>query len=219
MTDIHSHILFGVDDGSKNIDESVSMLAAAFSAGITKIIATPHIRSADTDISVIRKNYSELIPYAKERGIDLRLGFECNTTAIDPNKFEEAKLFCFDGTSILLLEFPFENWPPYWDRIVYGLQSAGLVIIIAHPERYFPVRRDHSILDAMADMGCYFQINAGSINKKHGEKRKIVHHIEQMDKLDFIASDAHEPIDYEVYARIIKKYKGVNQTLDALNLD
>lgn len=219
MTDIHSHILFGVDDGSKNIDESVSMLAAAFSAGITKIIATPHIRSADTDISVIRKNYSELIPYAKERGIDLRLGFECNTTAIDPNKFEEAKRFCFDGTSILLLEFPFENWPPYWDRIVYGLQAAGLIIIIAHPERYFPVQRDHSILDAMADMGCFFQVNAGSINKKYGEKRKTVRYIERMDKLDFIASDAHEPIDYEIYAKISKKHKGMLPTLDALNLD
>lgn len=205
MTDIHSHIIFGVDDGAKSMEESLDMLQAAKESSIDRIIATPHIKSADADIFQIINNYRCLAPVAGNLGIELHLGYEYNVVAIDHNDYDLTARFCISNTSVLLLEFPFDNWPANWERVIYDLQAKGLSIIIAHPERYLPVQRDLSRLDQMADLGCMFQLNAASLLKRCGNKAKAVQYIREMDKIDFVASDAHSAADYMCFRKAVAK--------------
>lgn len=206
MIDIHSHIIFDVDDGAQDLEESRQMLEAASEAGVTTLIATPHIRRPGVDTSLMRRHADILKPMAKELGINLRLGFECNVSTFTSGEFSVARRFCIEGSSALLLEYPFDDWPPNWERIIYGLQDEGLGIIIAHPERYFPIRRDISIIDRIIEMGCYLQVNASSL-KGFGDKRKVVQYIRKLGRLDYIASDAHSAKAYTELKKAIRKLK------------
>ena len=146
MHDIHSHIIYGVDDGAENLQQSLNMLDAAKAAGIDRIYATPHMRSKDADVESIYDHFACLHQYAADRKIDLRLGFEYNIQAIDNDSFESAKDYTLAGTDILLLEMPFTLWPPFWENIIYRLQGLQLRIIIAHPERYEPIQKNPGII-------------------------------------------------------------------------
>lgn len=205
MLDIHSHIVFAVDDGSEDLAESVAMLDAAKAAGIDCIYATPHMKSKDTDVTPIHRNFLALKPYAEERRIALRLGFEYNISAIDTTRFDRVREFVLRDADTLLLEMPFSHWPPEWRRIVTGIQKLGLQIIVAHPERYLPVQRDHELLDELVDRGCLLQCNASSILSSKVEKRRAVDYIREMGRLDFVATDAHSTQEYGLFRKAVQK--------------
>lgn len=208
MHDIHSHVLYGVDDGSENLRQSLNMLDAAKAAGIARIYATPHRRSKDADVGIIYDHFACLHQYAADRKIDLRLGFEYNIQAVDNDCFESAKDYTLAGTNLLLLEMPFTLWPPFWENIIYRLQGMQLGIIIAHPERYAPIQKDLGILEILADMGCFFQCNASSVVKGSFDKNKVIRYLYKMGKLDFVASDAHSVQEYELYKKAVQKLSG-----------
>lgn len=207
MLDLHSHILFAVDDGSESLAESIAMLDAAKDAGIDSIYATPHMKSKDADVVIIRNHFETLKPYAKERGIALRLGFEYNISAIDAQNFARAKEFALEDADTLLLELPFGHWPPEWPRIIRSLQKLGLQIVIAHPERYLAIQRDHEILDVLTEMDCLLQCNASSIFSPKAEKRRVVDAIREMGRLDFVATDAHSTQEYAIFKKAVRKVK------------
>ena len=208
MHDIHSHIIYGVDDGAENLQQSLNMLDAAKAAGIDRIYATPHMRSKDADVESIYDHFACLHQYAADRKIDLRLGFEYNIQAIDNDSFESAKDYTLAGTDILLLEMPFTLWPPLWENIIYRLQGLQLKIIIAHPERYEPIQKNPGIIKILADMGCFFQCNASSVVKGSFKKNKVIRHLCKVGKLDFVASDAHSIYEYELYKKAVQKLSG-----------
>ena len=216
MQDIHSHIIYGVDDGASSFQESIAMLNAAKQIGIDRIYATPHIKSEDIDIGTIYERFAKLHEKAKTIGIDLRLGFEYNFKAIDYDDFATAKDYALGGTDILLLEMPFMQWPSYWQQTIYDLQSIGLQIIIAHPERYLPIQKDLGIIHSLADMGCNFQCNASSIINYNFERNKVVRCLMKMNRLDMIASDAHSVNEY---ALLDKAYDRMKKVIRFTNLE
>ena len=103
MIDIHSHILCGIDDGSRDIEESVKMLKAAKEAGFEKIIATPHVMRAGYDLEKSKKSFEMLLPYAKEIGVDIYQGYEYNCYALSDDGFKGAMRFCTHQTKTLNL--------------------------------------------------------------------------------------------------------------------
>lgn len=208
VLDIHSHILFGVDDGAESIDKSVKMLDAAKHAGIRCIYATPHWKSKHGDRERIRRNFRALLPYAEQAGIALHLGYEYNLAALDILQFEAAKDFTLENTESLLLEFPFESWPAEWERILLRLQRIGLQIVIAHPERYLPVQRDLGVLKELLELGCLLQCNASSVLSHRPEKKRVMRYIRQLGRLDFLASDAHSASDYAVFEKAVAQVAG-----------
>ena len=205
MLDIHSHILFGVDDGSETFAESLEMLRAAVDVGIDQIYATPHWKSMNGDLGAIHRAFERLLPEAEKCGVALRLGFEYNINAIDITDFSAAKAFALEQSDSLLLEFPFGYWPREWEQIILRLQRTGLRIIIAHPERYVPLQKDLGILDELIDIGCLLQCNASSILSIRPDKQRVVRYIRRLGRLDFLATDAHSARDYALYARALRQ--------------
>lgn len=205
MLDIHSHILPGVDHGARDLKQAHGMLAAAAAQGIDRIVATPHVYHSDFDRSVAQHAHAALKPYAESLHIDLKLGYEFNTRAIDFDHMERANDFCIEGSNKLLLEFPFEHWPRDWKSIVYDLQANGLEIIIAHPERYIPIQQNMNILDKLADLDCLFQVDVPQSLHLFSKQNRVLKRLIQMGRLHYAASDAHAEADYEKFAKSIKR--------------
>ena len=208
MQDIHSHIIYGVDDGSQSFLESVEMLHAAQKAGIDRLYATPHWKSGHPEIDRIRSHFAELVPEAERLGIDMHLGFEFNISALDPHRFDKAVQFAYENTDRILLEMPFERWPAEWERILLELQKTGLTIVVAHPERYTPIQKDLGIVRALTEIGCLLQCNAASVFSLRPAKRRVLQYIRKLGRLDFLASDAHSAREYEVFRRATARLGG-----------
>lgn len=205
MLDLHCHILPGIDHGAQNLNQARQMLAAAKEQGITRIVATPHVYSADFDRSKARHACETLRPYAQQMNIELVLGYEFNISALDYEHLERASAFCIDGTNTLLLEMPFDLWPPHWKHIFYDLQARGMEIILAHPERYRAVQSNLQILEKLAQMDVMFQVDVPQSLRRFSKQNKVLRTLIDMDRLHYAASDAHQASDYGQFARSIQK--------------
>ena len=126
MLDEHCHIVWDVDDGSSSREESLDMLAAAAEAGITQIVATPHMRWSDFDNGKVTAHFEELRELALERhGIRMWLGYEVYYKTLLKKGLSTARQFVTAGTNNLLIEFNSGGAiPDGWDKTFYELQST-----------------------------------------------------------------------------------------------
>jgi protein-tyrosine phosphatase len=164
MIDIHSHILWGLDDGPGTMEESVAMLRAAADGGTTEIVATPHANSTysyQPDMVAARIAELEAIVAGTpkiHRGCELHLTFD-NIERL----LEQPSTYTINGTHYLLAECPACHIGSHTDSILRRLIDAGLVPIIAHPERNPVLRQDMSRLERWVDLGCLLQVTALSV--------------------------------------------------------
>lgn len=190
MIDIHSHILFDIDDGARDIEESVALLEEAKRAGINKIIATPHFTIGDDVDSFIKERDARLQELQKETDIELKSGAEVYITDELFNE-TELKRLTLGESDVLLAEFKYHNVSPekfldYIDEI----KENGLVPLIAHPERYSFLRRDMRLLDAALKRDVLLQVNAISLFEDSEEAEFAMMLVK--NKLAFaIGSDMH----------------------------
>jgi len=204
MVDMHSHILFGVDDGARNITESREMLAAAKSVGVNRIIATPHARVDHFDRRLVDERYAELREVAAKKGIALRLGYEVHwnlVLALDGSEYAD---FCMANTHQMLLEFSLsaDELPQNHDQVIYRLQRSGISIIIAHPERYRFVQQDCSVAERWIDMGCRLQLDAVCLLRSREPKCKATaRRLLNAEMYQYAASDAHCAKDYDDFGK------------------
>jgi protein-tyrosine phosphatase len=205
MFDIHCHILFDVDDGSKSFAESQAMLYAARNAGINRIVCTPHYRRRNVDRQRINENYHTLSTFAQKQGVEMALGFEVYWEVLADIESEKIPDLCIENTKLLLLEFSCGSLPANWQRIIFELQGHGIQPIIAHPERYRPIQNNIDIAIEMKNMGCFLQLSgnfaAGGILS--GSKRTAIKLLES-DLIDYVASDAHSVEDYADYKKALE---------------
>ena len=148
MRDIHCHILPGVDDGARDLDESLAMLEAAKQAGVTSIVCTPHCRDPYFDYDAMWDAYELLVAHTE--GLPLQIGFVVNHRKLMELGMQWAEYLHFDGSNEFLLELSshctardFEEY----ERTIYELQGKGYDVIIAHPERYKAIQKDVSIAE------------------------------------------------------------------------
>ncbi len=204
VLDIHSHIVFDVDDGSKNLDMSTRMLRAAKNVGIDKIVATPHCRWDSFDRGKIERNFDIVADRAGEMGIDMFLGYEVNWRKIPELGLDEICTMNIESTKLFLLEFSDDALPANWQRLVRVIQSRGLRVVIAHPERYAPVQRDLDVAWTMKEMGCLIQVSANFIeDRRLGARRRTATSMLKEGIVDYVASDAHCPKDYDYYEQAL----------------
>ena len=205
MLDMHSHVIYGVDDGSTDRDMSLAMLRAARSIGIDTIIATPHMRGRYQAEDLIRRRYEELAPEAVALGIRLKLGFEFHYSLCLELK-DRLREFCLDGTETLLLEFDFNGSAGVCERVIDMVQRAGCDIIVAHPERYQCVEENPIVAERWRDRGCQLQLDGLSLSGGIFDKTaRTARTLLNKGLIDLIATDAHRPEHYARYAAAVRK--------------
>jgi len=198
MIDIHCHILPDVDDGAKEIDESIKMAQIAEENGISKIVATPHYIEEGNYPSKyeINKKVEKLNAILTENdiGVEILPGNEVYITHNLPYLLTNEIINTINGTQYLLMEFPMFEIPGYAEEVIYELKLMGITPIIAHPERYRGVIEDPSILLKYIDMGALCQANSGSITGKFGKNVKTtVMKLIDHNMIHFVGSDGHSP--------------------------
>lgn len=163
MTDLHTHILPGMDDGPKDVPAALALLEQQWQQGVRNVALTSHyhceLETPDAFLARREQAFSALCG-AAPRGMTLKRGcevfFSPELLRIDPAKL------CLEGTRYLLLELPILQRPAFLSEVLLGLTARGIVPLIAHAERYLYVQRDPRVLMEWIDLGARIQVNAGS---------------------------------------------------------
>ena len=197
MTDIHSHLLFGVDDGAKTLEESLSILSDMEREGYKNIILTPHYikGSKYNSTKIENKKRLEILKSAcKVHNININLYFG-NEIYIDENIYEMLKndeISSLNNSKYLLIEIPLSGIYDDYKDIFLFLINKGYKIILAHPERYVTFQEDFERVMELSKMGVYFQSNLDSLTGKYGEAaKKTIKKMLKRKKVAFLATDVH----------------------------
>lgn len=197
MTDVHSHILFNIDDGSSSIEESLELLKKMQDIGFTDVILTPHYIES-TEYSANNAKKLKHFEYLKEAitlsklHINIYLGNEIfiHNNIID--SLNNDKIFSLNQSKYLLIEFPFHNQILNLEDTIYEIQLQGYIPVIAHPERYTYFQENPKLIEPLKEMGVMFQCNYASIlGYYHKESEKLMKYLLKKGYVDFLGTDIH----------------------------
>lgn len=194
MIDIHSHLLYGVDDGPKTIEESIKMLENAKEQGIDSMILTPHYRRGMFGYpnEEIEEHFKELKQIAEKIGIDLYLGTEFHVNSSIVEYLKEGRCKTLAGTTYVLAEYKYDTAFTYIKSSVQDLILHGFIPIIAHVERYACMTERLERVEMLRDIGALIQVNADAVLGIDGFKIKgYVKKLLKKGHVDFVASDSH----------------------------
>jgi len=196
MIDIHSHVIWGVDDGAETRDQTFEMLRAAVADGIHKIVVTPHITPGVFEFPEDRflQHLTVARAFITRENLPLKLsrGAELLYTELTPRLLREGRVPTMEGTRYPLIEFsPSDTW----DHIRSALQkvsNAGFKPIIAHMERYPAIHTTEQVRELKTACCSFVQINARSLTRKQPlMRRRYFDHLFKENLVDFVATDTH----------------------------
>lgn len=209
MFDIHSHILYGIDDGSRTLEESLEVLNMANIRGITDIVVTPHYIK-DSKYHSNNKEKKQLLntlnKEMKKRNININL-YLGNEVYIDEGipSLLDTDISTINGSKYLLIELPMGSKSLILEEVLDELEDNNIIPIIAHPERYLRYYKDYDFFYQLKQRGCYLQGNIGSIYGHYGRKsKKMIKELLKRNLIDFFGSDIHHQ-DQHFYNYDIKK--------------
>ncbi|PAE17934.1 tyrosine protein phosphatase [Virgibacillus sp. 7505] len=197
MIDIHCHILPGVDDGARTLEDSIEMAKAAAEQGIHTIVATPHHRNNQFDNyrEDILMRVDELNRILEEENIEVNIlpGQETRIYGDLAEGLSAKEILPVNlDTPYILVELPTSTVPKYTNKLLYDLQVEGYTPIIVHPERNSELLSKPDKLYELVKSGVLTQVTAASLVGKFGKKiQNFSHEIIQANLTHFIASDAH----------------------------
>ena len=201
--DIHSHVVFGVDDGSRSLDESLRLLTEARDTGTRLIFATPHVvppylnwNASQERLARIRRHFAALAELAPA-GLEVRLGFEITARPQRLRANDDIDRFRLEGTEFVLMDGP-QSVPWHGDstmeRYARRICAEGLIPILAHPERRACWRGEHDygFAERMKAAGALLQVDASGLTGADGpgsdvEARRLL----AEGLIDLIGSDGH----------------------------
>jgi protein-tyrosine phosphatase len=208
MIDIHSHLIYDVDDGSQTIKESIRMVLEAEKVGVKAIVATPHFRESIYPADKIIENFNDLKARVEGCGVDLYLGCEAFITPFLPELLKHKSFLALARSRYVLFELPADSVPVYSNEVVYKMNILDNMPIIAHPERNRNFVKNFNSFLNLIERGCLIQIDAASIVGVYGrEVKNFAQKIVKLKMAHFVASDAHCADDYtrrykEAYERV-----------------
>jgi len=196
MIDLHSHFLYGVDDGAKNSDITLQMLAQAESLGITKLLATPHINELTTPVVAhqIKETFHSIFQLMRKAEIFIRiqLAGEVNLLSTDFDLTEYEWVLIGSKQKYILVETPFQTLPARYSEILFHLRLNKIIPLLAHPERNMILQNQPAQLIKWINQGCLVQLDAGSITGQFGKKcQKFASRLLQARAVHVVGSDAH----------------------------
>ncbi len=198
MTDLHCHILPGLDDGARTTFDTVDMMKDEISQGVKNVVLTPHFDPEQDDFEeflIQRKAaWNRMRAHIDEvpelRDMKIRVGAEVFYSASLALQ-EGLDHLCFTNTPYLLLELPVGYRPQFFEETISKLRMQGYKIIIAHVERYKYLMDDLKSLYRLVENGCIIQVNCSSIIRG-GETAKQVIKLIDWGLVHVISSDAHD---------------------------
>jgi protein-tyrosine phosphatase len=202
MIDIHSHILFGVDDGAASLADSLSLARIYEKAGYRQVVATPHAELDSLPIknygSNIRAGVNRLNQYLEKHQMALKVltGMEVGLDPKLSDMVARGRILTLADTKYLLVETPFSRLPLNWWEIVFLLASGGITVIFAHPERCAQVPSCHDLLEKMAQAGAKFQVNWDSFTGAYGSMvANVARLMARKGFIHCLATDSHDAAD------------------------
>ena len=197
LFDMHCHLLYGVDDGPKDIEQSMFLLRQAYDDGVRTIYLTPHYRKKmfTCPAETIAQNFDALQARAKQEFPDLtlRLGCEIHVSMDVAEEIKSGRCATMGDSPFVLLEFLESAEKKYILERCHAVMNKGYLPIIAHAERCTAVYKDLGLLRRLVDMGVYIQMDAGGIIGEDGFLlKRFCKKAMQQNLLHFIGSDAHD---------------------------
>lgn len=197
MTDLHCHLLPGIDDGARDLNMSLALLRQEQAQGVTNLVFTSHFHPDEQDLHDFLKArnraFGQLVKTLETRGpqpFAYKLGAE---VYFSPMLSElDVSLLCFTRSPYLLIEFPFTREPAFIDRVLFDLMTRGVRPIIAHVERYEWLNERPEVLCDWANEGIVLQSNAGALLRDEKRARYIATLIDH-NIVSVLSSDAHHP--------------------------
>ncbi len=197
--DIHSHLVPGVDDGARTLDDALESIERMLALGIRTIATTPHLDASFMAVAEgvrrvqeVRDAFERLLEAVSERfpTVDLRQGFEVMLD--DPHADLSDPRLRMDETSFVLVEWPRMRVPPGTSAVLARLRDQGLRPVVAHPERYREGGDIRNLAQSWRDAGGFLQVNHGSLTGRYGAapERRAWSLLEE-GLADYLASDHH----------------------------
>ena len=216
MKDLHCHLLYGIDDGCRSIDESLSLLSKMKAAGTTELILTPHyIENSDYVCNNKQKQilFQKLKDEAEKLNIDIKmyLGNEVFYTDQFVELIDKKEIMTLNNSRYLLFEFPMNNQYHGMGEILSRLISKGYIPVLAHPERYKAFQECPDLAEEYLRMGVLLQGNSTSLLGKYGRTpKKVLKYFIKKGWISFLGSDTHHEVNYDE-KKIYKKISRLNK--------
>ena len=224
--DMHSHLIPGIDDGSKSIEDSLELIRAFQSLGYKKLITTPHVMSDyyQNSTEVIFVGLEIVNDAMANAGIEMELEaaaeYYLDEGLID--KLENNQVLCFGCDKYLLFEISFMNPPDNMRDVVFKMQVQGYKPVLAHPERYPFWHQKLEEYERLIELGVLMQLNINSLSGYYGKgAKKIAEKMIDNNMVHFLGSDLHnsrhvhalQKTSSEKYLKKILNHDLLNKTL------
>lgn len=213
MTDLHNHSLPGVDDGAKTIKESVNNIRYLKERGFKEIVLTSHYIVNTKYVSNVKEREQILTKVKNELNDDevkLYLGNEVfvNNGKVLIHLLKQGDITTLNNSRYLLIEFPLNQKLRYIEDVIYELNEAGYIPVIAHPERYSHIKDNFDKIYEFLEFDCRLQCNLTSIVGYYGKHaKKTVKRLLKEGLVSFISTDFHHIRDDKIIDKALKKLK------------
>jgi protein-tyrosine phosphatase len=193
LIDLHSHVLFGIDDGPESIEGSLEICRAAAADGIEVLAATPHVRSDHTTTAEQMERTVDEVNEAAGGIVRIVRGGEVALEELD-RPVDELHRFGLGGNpAYLLVETPYVGWPLDIGERLFSLRMSGITPVLAHPERNAEVQERPELLEPLVASGTLVQLTATTVDGRSGPRsRACAKTLLERGWAHLIASDAHE---------------------------
>lgn len=195
LSDLHCHILPGIDDGARDPDMSGALLLSEKQQGVSQILFTPHFYVDEISVEGFTERRGEALERMKETidRLDLKTSLGAEVRMQEELIGMDLRPLGMGDTSYLLLEFPFLSgaYPLWGEMIVEQLLDQGIRPLFAHIDRYDYFMNDTERLSHFREMGCIFQVNADSVISRRRSPR--VYELMREGFVHVLSSDAHSP--------------------------
>lgn len=205
-TDLHSHLIPGIDDGSKSMEESMELLRGLEALGYQKVITTPHIMfdAYKNTPEIIREGLASLRSAAKAEGIEVEIEAAAEYY-LDEGFYDH--LHGQDVLSIqgkyLLFETSYVSKPLQLEEMIFEIGAAGYTPLMAHPERYRYIKDPHQEYGRLKELGVMFQVNVNSFGGHYGRSAKsLAEFLSKEGMIDFLGSDVHHQRHVETLSAV-----------------
>lgn len=207
--DMHSHILFGIDDGSKSLDNSLLMAERFVRNGYSRIITTPHIMSDyyPNDRGIIEDRLNQLNMAINSRDLPLKVAAAAEYY-MDEFFLEKVRskgdLLTFHNKHILV-ETSFMNRPVFFKQLLFEIRTLGLTPVLAHPERYIYFQENPEDIEEIVQSGVKMQINLLSLSGYYSPgAKKLAQWLIKSGYYDFLGTDAHSIDHLDLVQEVFK---------------